>query len=113
VKFCISLSLFAVVAGCATTPPPVPPTPLTAVEAREQRIQQAVALAYRAGQDGLAVSQSLHRMWCQRDAQQIADRALRSAELQQCNVDWPQPQRAQVVTTNCVNYGTQVTCQSQ
>jgi hypothetical protein len=108
--------LCSLVMGCAATPPPAPPRQLTkeeAFQAREQRIQAAVSAAYLAGQDGFATGQSLHLMWCQRDTQEISDPTQRSAALRQCYVDWPQPQRPQVVTTNCVSYGAQVVCQSQ
>lgn len=109
-------AICSTVAGCATAPPLVPPRPLTKEEAyqdREQRIQNAIALSYRAGDDGFATGQSLHLMWCQRDAQEIRDATQHSAALRQCYIDWPQPQRPQVVTTNCVNNGTQTACQSQ
>jgi hypothetical protein len=105
-------------AGCVASPPSPPPRPLTkdeAFEIREQNIQKAVSSAYLAGRDGLAVNMSLHLLWCQRDAQELTDAAQRSAALQQCRVDWPQPvqQAQQQVTTSCYSQGGVTQCTSQ
>lgn len=79
----IRYTVVLLLAGCAAAPPP----PLLT---REQRIQNAVGLTYRAGGDGEAVNEKLHLQWCLSDAQALPAEQ-RSPAIAQCRVDWPAP----------------------
>lgn len=94
------LILAAGLVSCADAPPPrsVEPPCATAAECKarfernsDNRILDAAASAALAGENPYVVSQQLHLMSCQREAQLWPSSAGIAADMQACYKMWPQP----------------------